>query len=119
MLIFTTLRRPEYSLAMSSSIGAIDLHGPHHSAQKSSNTGVSDFSTSVSKSASLTWVMCSLMVGPATGMMIGLGQGGGGAAGLQARPATMKLAWRVNCSPQPCRATHSWHFIATRRAVQA
>src|SRR6185437_760864 len=67
MLIFTTLRRPEYSLARSSSIGAIDLHGPHHSAQKSSSTGVSDFSTSVSKSASLTWVMFSLMGGPATG----------------------------------------------------
>src|SRR5919205_214504 len=32
-LIFAILRRPSYSLATSSRIGAIDLHGPHHSAQ--------------------------------------------------------------------------------------
>ncbi|KMQ81901.1 abc transporter substrate-binding protein [Lasius niger] len=36
------------------------LQGPHHSAQKSSNTGVSDFSTSCSKAASLVWVIKSL-----------------------------------------------------------
>src|SRR5216684_1257145 len=32
-LILAILRRPSYSLATSSSIGAIDLQGPHHSAQ--------------------------------------------------------------------------------------
>src|SRR5678816_4600300 len=32
-LIFAILRRPSYSFATSSRIGAIDLQGPHHSAQ--------------------------------------------------------------------------------------
>jgi hypothetical protein len=35
-----------YSAAISSRMGAIILQGPHHSAQKSSRTGLSDFSTS-------------------------------------------------------------------------
>src|SRR5690606_32544051 len=39
-------------LAISSSAGAIILQGPHHSAQKSTSTGLPDFSTSVSKLAS-------------------------------------------------------------------
>src|SRR5882724_3365214 len=46
MLTFTTLSLPPISLAMSSSDGPIMRHGPHHSAQKSTSTGVSDFSTS-------------------------------------------------------------------------
>src|SRR5882762_11998718 len=40
MLILATLIRSPYSLAISSRIGAIILHGPHHSAQKSSSTGL-------------------------------------------------------------------------------
>jgi hypothetical protein len=32
-------------------------HGPHHVAQKSTNTGVSDFKTSLSKFASVTSMM--------------------------------------------------------------
>src|SRR6185437_2469810 len=48
---------------MSSSSGAMALHGPHHSAQKSTSTGVSDCSTWASNSSSLTWVTCSLMGG--------------------------------------------------------
>src|ERR1039457_6492739 len=43
----------EYSSASSSSTGAIILHGPHHSAQKSTSTGAVDFNTSASK---LSWV---------------------------------------------------------------
>src|SRR3954452_24947204 len=42
------------SLAISSSTGATILHGPHHSAQKSTRTGTSLFSTSVPKLSSLT-----------------------------------------------------------------
>src|SRR6185437_12610330 len=51
---------PWYWPASSSRIGAMALHGPHHSAQKSSSTGVSDCSTSCSKASSLTWVIRSL-----------------------------------------------------------
>ena len=36
---------PEYSSASSSRTGAIILQGPHHSAQKSTSTGVVDFRT--------------------------------------------------------------------------
>src|SRR5258708_6947077 len=42
MLTFTTLSLPPISLAMSSSDGPIMRHGPHHSAQKSTSTGVSE-----------------------------------------------------------------------------
>src|SRR5437868_10670095 len=53
MLTFTTLSLPSISLAMSSSAGPIMRQGPHHSAQKSTRTGVSDFRTSCSKEASV------------------------------------------------------------------
>src|ERR1700709_1954395 len=53
MLTFTTLSLPSMSLAMSSSEGPIMRQGPHHSAQKSTSTGVSDFRTSCSKEASV------------------------------------------------------------------
>src|SRR3989338_897791 len=49
-----TFSLPSYSFAISSTAGAIILHGPHHTAQKSTNTGLSDFRTSVSKFASVT-----------------------------------------------------------------
>src|SRR5690348_3551693 len=61
MLILATLIRSWYSLAISSRIGAIILHGPHHSAQKSSSTGLSDLTTSCSNDASLICLMCSLI----------------------------------------------------------
>src|SRR6185312_16201342 len=60
MFTLTTRSLPSYCWASASSIGAMALHGPHHSAQKSSSTGVSDFSTSCSKASSLTWVIRSL-----------------------------------------------------------
>ena len=61
MLILATLMRSWYSLAISSRIGAIILHGPHHSAQKSSSTGLSDFRTSCEKVASVVCTMCGLL----------------------------------------------------------
>src|SRR5215218_2823821 len=45
---------PLCSSAISSSSGLIILHGPHHSAQKSTSTGVLDLSTSLSNVASVT-----------------------------------------------------------------
>src|SRR5436853_177535 len=42
MLTLPTFTLPSYSLATSSRIGAIILQGPHHSAQKSTSTGVDD-----------------------------------------------------------------------------
>src|SRR6478735_6405903 len=41
-------------VAISSRIGATCLHGPHHSAQKSTRTGLSDLRTCASNSASVT-----------------------------------------------------------------
>src|SRR5688572_29727009 len=51
MLTLPILTRPSYSLASSSRIGATILQGPHHSAQKSTRTGVVDLRTSASKFA--------------------------------------------------------------------
>src|SRR5918994_5228077 len=53
MLTFATTTIALLSAASSSRNGAIVLHGPHHSAQKSTTTGRSDFSTSASNEASL------------------------------------------------------------------
>jgi len=44
----TKLTLPEYSLAISSTIGDTALHGPHHGAQKSTKTGILDFTISSS-----------------------------------------------------------------------
>src|SRR5436309_8769069 len=46
---FATLTAPAFSRATSSSSGAIILHGPHHSAQKSTITGLSSCVSSRSK----------------------------------------------------------------------
>src|SRR5207302_1755627 len=54
-LSFTILTLPFIVPAISSSAGAIILHGPHHSAQKSTTTGSVLFSTSASKSLSDTF----------------------------------------------------------------
>src|SRR3978361_1422309 len=53
-LSFTILTLSPMVPAISSSAGAIILHGPHHSAQKSTTTGLVDLSTWASKSASET-----------------------------------------------------------------
>ena len=55
MLILTILALGPRLAAISSSAGPIILQGPHHSAQKSTTTGVSDWSTSFSKDASDAW----------------------------------------------------------------
>src|SRR3954467_9594018 len=49
MFTLPILTLPSYSPASSSSTGAIILQGPHHSAQKSTTTGVDDFKTSSEK----------------------------------------------------------------------
>src|SRR5690348_7263046 len=49
MLTLPILILPSYSVASSSRIGDTILHGPHHSAQKSTSTGWPDLVTSVSK----------------------------------------------------------------------
>src|SRR6476659_1258249 len=54
MLSLTILTLPSRSLAIYSSAGAICRQGPHHSAQKSTTTGVDDFNTSASKVSSET-----------------------------------------------------------------
>ena len=49
MLTLPILTLPSYSSASSSSSGAIILHGPHHSAQKSTSTGDGDCRTCCAK----------------------------------------------------------------------
>src|SRR6185437_10527760 len=61
MLSLAILRRSSYSPAISSRIGAIILQGPHHSAQKSRSTGLSDLRTSWAKVESLVCTMCGLL----------------------------------------------------------
>ena len=61
MFSFTTSTWAAISEDSSSRCGAIALQGPHHSAQKSTSTGLVAFSTSCSKLASLTgFVICAL-----------------------------------------------------------
>src|SRR6266436_3452324 len=62
--IFPTLTLPWYSVASSSTIGAMARQGPHHVAQKSINTGLSDFNTSASKFASVTSTIPLLAIVP-------------------------------------------------------
>src|SRR5688572_9027020 len=61
MSILATRSLSLYSVAISSRIGAIILQGPHHSAQKSSRTGLSDFSTSWLNVASVVCTMSGLL----------------------------------------------------------
>src|SRR5438105_9103608 len=56
MFTFTSLRSPFRSSTIFSRIGETAWHGPHHSAQKSTRTGVSLSSTSWSKVASVAAV---------------------------------------------------------------
>ena len=55
---------PACSSAISSSTGEIILHGPHHSAQKSTRTGTSELLTCSSKVASVRVSIFSLMASP-------------------------------------------------------
>src|SRR4249919_232108 len=64
MSSLATVILPPYSLATSSSAGANILHGPHHSAQKSTSTGCPDCSTSLSKVASETCLIAADMENP-------------------------------------------------------
>jgi hypothetical protein len=55
---------PSNSLAISFSTGAIILQGPHHSAQKSTKTGVSDSTTICSNVASVTSTGAAIVLSP-------------------------------------------------------
>jgi hypothetical protein len=55
-LSLTMVNLSPCAAAISSRIGATILHGPHHSAQKSTRTGVLLVSTTVLKSSSVTCV---------------------------------------------------------------
>src|SRR4051812_49908312 len=55
-----TIRRSCRSLAISSRTGPTTRQGPHHGAQKSTRTGVSDSSTSAWKLVSVTWLMSAI-----------------------------------------------------------
>src|SRR5208337_174245 len=46
---FTVRMRPRFSRASRSIVGETILHGPHHSAQKSTSTGISEIRTSSKK----------------------------------------------------------------------
>src|SRR5690606_41000842 len=59
MLSFRTSILSPISFESSSTKGLICLQGPHHSAQKSTSTGLSDFRTSCSKLLSVTGLLIS------------------------------------------------------------
>src|SRR4029453_13352056 len=61
-LSFTIVTLSRYSAAISLSMGAIALHGPHHSAQKSITTGRGAFTTPCSKLVSLMCTIFSLLL---------------------------------------------------------
>src|SRR6185436_5209821 len=63
-LSFTIVSLSRYSSAILLSMGAIALHGPHQSAQKSISTGPGAFSTYCSKLVSLTCTIFSPSVLP-------------------------------------------------------
>jgi hypothetical protein len=54
MFSFAMVSSAAISPAISSNAGAMVLHGPHHSAQKSTKTGFDDCSTSSEKLSSVT-----------------------------------------------------------------
>src|SRR5689334_11464662 len=70
------------SAAISSRTGATILHGPHHSAQKSTSTGLSLPRTSVAKVASVTVLVLPAMVVLPEGLLEGVGGTTGGAGFL-------------------------------------
>src|SRR5580700_732209 len=62
--ILPTFTLPWYSVASSSTMGAMARQGPHQVAQKSIRTGLSDFNTSASKFASVTSTIPLLAIVP-------------------------------------------------------
>src|SRR6185295_8904175 len=61
---FPTFTRPLYSSAIASIVGAIARHGAHQAAQKSTRTGVFDFTTSDSKLPSVISIVLAPMSPP-------------------------------------------------------
>src|SRR4051794_29567543 len=70
------------SAAISSRTGATILHGPHHSAQKSTSTGLSLPRTSVANEASVTVLVLPAMVVLPVGLLEGVARRTGGGVGL-------------------------------------
>src|SRR5215471_6589410 len=62
--ILSTFALPWYFSAIASTVGAIRLQGPHHSAQKSTRTGSEDFKTSASKASAFTSFTNILIISP-------------------------------------------------------
>src|SRR4051794_33937427 len=92
MLTLATVILSPCSVAISSRTGATILHGPHHSAQKSTRTGLSLPRTSVSKVESVTVLVAAPMVSPCRGSATGTyGSGpsfpGGGLLAVVGEPA--------------------------------
>src|SRR5690606_21813011 len=71
-LTFTTRSDCSRARATSSSTGAIARQGPHHSAQKSTSTGLSAASTCSWNEVSLAWITAELLIG----MLLGIGRCG-------------------------------------------
>src|SRR6201996_8502490 len=93
MSTFDTVNLPANPPASSSSAGAIILHGPHHSAQKSTSTGpfLLASTTSVAKLLSVTATVFALMVkGPLVPV-----DGKGGTSGQPGQAAS--VAWPGSC----------------------
>src|SRR3954454_765110 len=65
-----TIRRSSRWEAISSRTGATTRHGPHHGAQKSTSTGVTDSMTSAWKLVSVTSVMLADMLAPLQGFAL-------------------------------------------------
>src|SRR5947209_1288683 len=70
MLSLTTLSASARSLAISSTTGATIRHGPHHGAQKSTSTGLSDSRTSAWKLLSVTSVTVPAIEGSFVGRVL-------------------------------------------------
>src|SRR5215216_3980166 len=62
MLTFAIFNLPSSSLASSSRVGAIALHGPHHGAQKSTRTGVVALAMADLKDSVVRWAIFSDIV---------------------------------------------------------
>src|SRR5215212_8654416 len=103
MLSFAIVSLSACSASISSRTGAPILHGPHHSAQKSTSTGLSLPSTSLAKLVSVTFtVLPAMVVLPLVdGLVVPTGATGG-----------VVLLCPV---PDPSGGTASFWFLSARR----
>src|SRR6478735_1232191 len=106
-LSLATVRCSACSPAISPRIGAIILHGPHHSAQKSTTTGLSEDATVSSKVALVRVTMPSAMVGP-------FGWDNDVTEGATPGPGALFRARSVSDGLQPALAVDRGHAARTR-----